>query len=56
MEALRLGHRVVVLGGAPARVVECVEPGGPVPREAGNPELTARYAALMARLMNGEAA
>ncbi len=56
MEALRLGHRVVVLGGSPARVVECVEPGGPVPREAGTPELTARYAALMARLMNGEAA
>lgn len=55
MEALRLGHRVVVLGGAPARVMEIVEPQGPTPREPGA-ELAALYAQLLARLMNAEAA
>ena len=55
MEALRLGHRIVVLGGCPARVMEIVEPEGPTPREAGA-ELAALYAELLARLMNGEAA
>lgn len=56
MEALRLGHKIVVLGGTPVRVLETIEPAGPPPREAGNPEVTALYASLLKRLMNGETA
>jgi putative hydroxymethylpyrimidine transport system ATP-binding protein len=56
MEALRLGHNIVVLGGTPVQVLETIEPAGMPPREAGNPEVTALYASLLKRLMNGEAA
>jgi putative hydroxymethylpyrimidine transport system ATP-binding protein len=56
MEALRLGHNIVVLGGAPVRVLEIIEPAALPPRDAGNPEVTALYASLLKRLMNGEAA
>lgn len=55
MEALRLGHRIVVLGGSPARVMDIVEPEGRTPREPGA-ELSALYARLLTRLMNAEAA
>ena len=54
MEALRLGHRIVVLGGSPVRVLESLEPPGPPPREPGSPDLAALYARLIRRLMNGE--
>ena len=56
MEALRLGHNIVVLGGTPVQVLETIEPAALPPREAGNPEVTALYASLLKRLMNGEAA
>jgi putative hydroxymethylpyrimidine transport system ATP-binding protein len=56
MEALRLGHRVVVLGGHPAQVLETVEPAGTPPREAGSRELTGLYAGLLDRIMRTEAA
>jgi putative hydroxymethylpyrimidine transport system ATP-binding protein len=56
MEALRLGHTIIVLGGTPVQVLETIEPAGLPPREAGNPEMTAQYAGLLKRLMNGEAA
>ena len=56
MEALRLGHRIVVLGGQPAQVLETLEPDGPTPREPGSPELAALYASLLQRLMITEAA
>ena len=56
MEALRLGHSIVVLGGAPVRVLETIEPAALTPREAGDPEVTALYASLLKRLMNGETA
>ena len=56
LEALRLGHRVVVLGGSPVRVIETVEPAGPPPREPGDPALAALHAGLLKRLLNGEAA
>lgn len=56
MEALRLGHRVVVLGGHPAQVLETVEPAGAPPREAGSRELTDLYAGLLDRIMRTEAA
>lgn len=56
MEALRLGHNIVVLGGTPVKMIETIEPAGLPPREAGNPEVTTLYANLLKRLMNGEAA
>ncbi|MDY0227827.1 MAG: ABC transporter ATP-binding protein [Desulfomicrobium apsheronum] len=56
MEALRLGHEIIVLGGTPVRVLETMEPTGPPPREAGSSEVTGLYAGLLKRLMNGEAA
>ena len=56
MEALRLGHNIIVLGGTPVHVFETIEPADLPPREAGNPEVTALYAGLLRRLMNGEAA
>ena len=56
MEALRLGHNIIVLGGSPVQVLETIEPADLPPREADNPELAAQYAALLRRLMNGEAA
>jgi len=54
LEALRLGHRVVVLGGTPARVFETIDPSGPPPRDPGDPGVTAHYAGLLARLMSRE--
>ena len=56
LEALRLGHSIVVLGASPVRVLETIEPAALPPREAGDPEVTALYASLLKRLMNGEAA
>lgn len=56
MEALRLGHNIIVLGGTPVQVLETIEPAGLPPREAGNSEVTGLYAGLLRRLMNGEAA
>lgn len=56
LEALRLGHRIVVLGGAPATVLEIIEPDGPTPREPGDPDVAGLHARLLARLMDPEAA
>jgi putative hydroxymethylpyrimidine transport system ATP-binding protein len=56
MEALRLGHRVIVLGGTPVRVLQTIEPSGLPPREAGSPEVSKLYPELLRELMNGEAA
>jgi len=56
LEALRLGHNIIVLGGTPVQVLESIEPAGLPPREAGNSEVTGLYAGLLRRLMNGEAA
>jgi len=56
MEALRLGHRIVVLGGHPAEVQEILEPYGPTPREPGSAELASQYASLLGRLMKTETA
>ncbi len=56
MEALRLGHDIVVLGETPVQVLATIAPAGLPPREAGNPEVTGLYASLLKRLMNGDAA
>jgi putative hydroxymethylpyrimidine transport system ATP-binding protein len=50
LEALRLGHRIHVLAGAPARLDEPIELSGPVPREPTDPRLLALQGELLARL------
>ena len=50
LEALRIGHRIYVMAGAPARLDLALEPPGQPPREPGDPELLALHAELLARL------
>jgi putative hydroxymethylpyrimidine transport system ATP-binding protein len=54
MEALRLGDRIAVLGGSPARVIAELTPGGSVPRESGGAIIVDTYPQLLRILMNGE--
>ncbi|MEQ8964254.1 MAG: ABC transporter ATP-binding protein [Azospirillaceae bacterium] len=56
MEALRLGHRILVLTGAPARLAEPLVPDGPPPRAPDDPSVVTRHGALLDRLAGvGEA-
>ena len=55
MEALRIGHRVHVLSGAPAVLDEPLLPPGPPPRDAADPALHRYYAQLLRRLGVGRA-
>jgi len=50
LEALRLGHRVHVFSGCPARLDEPLVPPGAPPRAADDPALLAEQARLLARL------
>ena len=50
LEALRLGHRVQVMAGAPARLDAPLEPAGTPPRDLENPALLALQAELLKRL------
>ncbi len=56
LEALRLGHVVHVLSGAPAVLRTPLRPAGPPPRDATDMALHARYAELLRRLGGGEPA
>lgn len=51
LEALRLGDRIVVLGGSPALVVSNIRPGGTVPRTSDSKVLTEEYPRLLQTLM-----
>lgn len=51
MEALRLGYRIIVLGGSPAGVVADIKPDGEVPRQSGGAVLTKEYPRLLQTLM-----
>lgn len=53
LEALRLGHRIIVLGDSPARVLESMAPGGQPPRAPGDPDLARLHAELLERLLRG---
>ncbi|WP_458776466.1 ABC transporter ATP-binding protein [Desulforhopalus sp. 52FAK] len=53
MEALRLGDRIIVLGGSPATIVADMTPEGPVPRKTDSGILTEEYPRLLKTLMNG---
>ena len=55
MEALRLGDRIVVLGGSPAVVVADIKPGGTAPRKSGGSVLAKEYPRLLHTLMCGDA-
>jgi len=50
LEALRLGHRIHVLAGRPARLSEPLIPPGPPPRDAADPRVLALQAELLRRL------
>lgn len=50
LEALRLGHHVRVLSGAPFAVSPPIEPPGPVPRDASDPALLSLQGQLIAQL------
>jgi putative hydroxymethylpyrimidine transport system ATP-binding protein len=47
MEALRLGHRVLVMAGRPARIAAVTEPPGPPPRSITDPRLLPLQAELL---------
>lgn len=51
LEALRLGHRIHVMAGRPARLAPPLEPPGRPPRAVGDPALLAMQADLLGRLM-----
>lgn len=53
LEALRLGHRIYVMGGRPAGVGEVLVPPGTPPRRPGDPEIIALQAELIDRLEAG---
>jgi putative hydroxymethylpyrimidine transport system ATP-binding protein len=50
MEALRLGHRVLVMAGRPARIAAVMEPPGPPPRSMTDPRLLPLQAELLCAL------
>ena len=54
LEALRLGHRIHVMAGLPARLGEAMEPVGAPPRRVDDPEILELQGDLLGRL--GEAA
>ena len=50
LEALRLGHRIHVMAGRPARLDEALVPAGDTPRDARDPGILALQAELLTRL------
>lgn len=57
LEALRVGDRVEVLTGRPARLAPApIEPDGPTPRATDDPAIAALHGRLLQRLAEGEGA
>ena len=52
LEALRLGHRLHVMAGRPARLGPALEPAGAPPRDPGDRAILTLQGELMARLRN----
>ena len=50
LEALRLGDRIHVMAGRPARINKALTPAGDTPRDPADPALLAHQAELLARL------
>jgi putative hydroxymethylpyrimidine transport system ATP-binding protein len=55
LEALRLGHRVQVMAGSPARLDAALEPSGAPPRDPADPALLTQQAELIKRLIRAKA-
>jgi putative hydroxymethylpyrimidine transport system ATP-binding protein len=55
LEALRLGHRVQVMAGSPARLDAALEPAGAPPRDPADPALLTQQAELIKRLIRAKA-
>ncbi|HSA82562.1 MAG TPA: ABC transporter ATP-binding protein [Geminicoccaceae bacterium] len=56
LEALRLGHRIQVMAGQPARIEPPICPAGAPPRDLHDPALLARQGDLLARLADAQEA
>jgi putative hydroxymethylpyrimidine transport system ATP-binding protein len=56
LEALRLGHRIHVMAGRPARLDEALEPAGDPPRDPRDPEILKLQAELLTRLVSAREA
>jgi putative hydroxymethylpyrimidine transport system ATP-binding protein len=56
LEALRLGHRIQVMAGQPARIEPPICPAGTPPRDLHDPILLARQGELLARLADAQEA
>ena len=56
LEALRLGHRIQVMAGQPARIEPPICPAGAPPRDLHDPVLLARQGELLARLADAQEA
>lgn len=56
LEALRLGHRVLVMAGLPARLDTPLEPHGEPPRDPADPAVARLQAELLSRLSRAHAA
>ena len=56
LEALRLGHRIHVMAGQPARVEPPILPAGTPPRDLHDPALLARQGELLAGLADAQEA
>jgi putative hydroxymethylpyrimidine transport system ATP-binding protein len=54
LEALRLGHRIQVMTGHPARIEGLIEPPGAPPRDLHDPTLLARQGELLAWLADAK--
>ena len=54
LEALRLGHRIQVMAGHPARIEPPICPEGAPPRDLHDPALLARQGDLLARLADAQ--
>ena len=56
LEALRLGHRIHVMAGRPARLDEALEPAGSPPRDPRDPDILKLQAELLTRLVSAREA
>ncbi len=55
LEALRLGHRVFILAGRPARLIEDLRPAGSAPRDVADPDVLRMQGLLLHRLAEAQA-
>jgi len=56
LEALRLGHRIQIMAGQPARIEPPIRPAGAPPRDLHDPALLVRQGELLARLADAQEA